>query len=83
MLLTGIGELVTNDPAPDREGGPLGIVRDAAVLVEDGRIAWVGPPRTRPSTSRAATNARTAARPRSTARSGTPTSRSSTSAAAR
>ena len=43
MLLTGIGELVTNDPAPDREGGPLGILRDAAVLVEDGRIAWTGP----------------------------------------
>ncbi|WP_430647555.1 imidazolonepropionase [Agromyces sp. GXS1127] len=42
MLLTDIGELVTNDPAPDRDGGPLGIVRDAAVLVEDGRIAWVG-----------------------------------------
>jgi imidazolonepropionase len=42
MLLTGIGELVTNDPAPDREAGALGIVRDAAVLVEDGRIAWVG-----------------------------------------
>ena len=43
MLLTGIGELVTNDPAPDRDGGPLGILRDAAVLVEDGRIAWIGP----------------------------------------
>jgi imidazolonepropionase len=43
MLLTGIGELVTNDPAPEREGGPLGIVRDAAVLVEDGLVAWVGP----------------------------------------
>ena len=42
MLLTGIGELVTNDPAPDREAGALGIVRDAAVLVEDGRIVWVG-----------------------------------------
>nr|WP_156401911.1 imidazolonepropionase [Agromyces sp. Soil535] len=43
MLLTNVGELVTNDPAPDRDGGPLGIVRDAAVLIEDGRIAWVGP----------------------------------------
>jgi imidazolonepropionase len=43
MLLTNIGELVTNDPAPDRDGGPLGIIRDAAVLVEDGRVAWVGP----------------------------------------
>jgi len=43
MLLTNIGELVTNDPAEGRDGGPLGIVRDAAVLVEDGRVAWVGP----------------------------------------
>jgi imidazolonepropionase len=43
MLLTGIAELVTNDPVPDREGGPLGIVRDAAVLVEDGCITWAGP----------------------------------------
>ncbi|WP_353807800.1 imidazolonepropionase [Agromyces sp. SYSU T00194] len=42
MLLVGIGELVTNDPAPGREGGPLGIVRDAAVLVDGDRIAWVG-----------------------------------------
>ena len=42
MLITGIGELVTNDPAIDREGGALGIIRDAAVLVEDGRITWVG-----------------------------------------
>ena len=41
-LITGIGELVTNDPAPDRAGGPLGIVTDAAVLIEDGRVAWVG-----------------------------------------
>lgn len=43
MLLTNVGELVTNDPAPDRDGGPLGIVRDAAVLVDDGRVAWIGP----------------------------------------
>nr|WP_307044953.1 imidazolonepropionase [Agromyces ramosus] len=42
MLLTNIGELVTNDPTDDRDGGPLGILRDAAVLVEDGRISWVG-----------------------------------------
>ncbi|KQQ93707.1 imidazolonepropionase [Leifsonia sp. Leaf325] len=40
--ITNIGELVTNDPAPDREGGKLGIIRDAAVLVEDGRVVWVG-----------------------------------------
>ncbi len=38
--LTGIAELVTNDPA--RDGTPLGIIDDAAVVVEDGRVAWVG-----------------------------------------
>jgi len=41
-LVTGIGELVTNEPAAGRTGGPLGIVRDAAVLIEGERIAWVG-----------------------------------------
>lgn len=39
-LLTGIGSLVTNDPELER--GPLGVLEDAAVVVEDGRIAWVG-----------------------------------------
>ena len=42
-LLTGIGELVTNSAAPGRDGGPLGILRDAAVLVENGTVSWVGP----------------------------------------
>ena len=59
MLLTNIGELVTNDPAPDRDGGPLGIIRDAAVLVEDGRITWVGPARS--SSSAAARSSSSAA----------------------
>ena len=40
LLLTGIAELVTNDPAQD--GTPNGIVQDGAVVVEGGRIAWVG-----------------------------------------
>ncbi|MFZ0161235.1 MAG: imidazolonepropionase [Kineosporiaceae bacterium] len=48
MLLTGIGELVTNDPAwarpgQDRDRARLGIVRDAAIVVDDGLVAWVGP----------------------------------------
>lgn len=34
-LITGIGELTTNDPG-------LGILRDAAVVLEADRIAWVG-----------------------------------------
>ncbi|MCH1865011.1 imidazolonepropionase [Nocardioides sp. CFH 31398] len=45
-LLTGIGELVTNDPARGDDGpgggGLLGLVRDAAVVLDGGRIAWVG-----------------------------------------
>jgi len=40
-LVTGIAELVTNDPAAGP--GPLGVVPDAAVVVADGAIAWVGP----------------------------------------
>ncbi len=40
ILVNGIAELVTNDPEVD--GTPLGIRTDAAVVVEDGTIAWVG-----------------------------------------
>lgn len=40
LLLTGIGELVTN--AAEAPGG-LGLVRDAAVAIKDGRVAWAGP----------------------------------------
>jgi imidazolonepropionase len=39
-LVTGIAELVTNDPKAER--GLLGAWTDAAVVVADGRIAWVG-----------------------------------------
>ncbi|WP_431219094.1 imidazolonepropionase [Leifsonia xyli] len=39
-LVTGIGELVTFDPA---HPGPLGLVSDAAVLTVDGRVEWTGP----------------------------------------
>ncbi|MEF2525351.1 imidazolonepropionase [Streptomyces sp. CS62] len=36
-----IGSLVTNDPESGE--GPLGLIENAAVVVEDDRIAWVGP----------------------------------------
>jgi imidazolonepropionase len=41
VLVTGIGELVTNDPTAG-DGSPLGVLRDAALVIADGRIAWVG-----------------------------------------
>ncbi len=41
VLVDNIGELVTNDPS--RGDTPLGIMHDAAVLVVDGVVAWVGP----------------------------------------
>ncbi len=40
ILVTGITELVTNDPV---HGGPLGVVPDAGVVVSGGRVAWTGP----------------------------------------
>lgn len=49
LLVDNIGELVTNAGAGD---GPLGIRRDAAVLVEDGLVAWVGPNRYPPPADR-------------------------------
>jgi imidazolonepropionase len=39
-LITDIGSLVTNDPA---HGGPLGLLTDAAVVIDAGTVAWVGP----------------------------------------
>jgi imidazolonepropionase len=39
--VTDIGELVTNDPGVG-DGSMLGLLTDAAVVVEDGTIAWVG-----------------------------------------
>ena len=41
-LVTGIGQLVTNDPAVG-DGSRLGLLADAAVVIEDGRVAWLGP----------------------------------------
>lgn len=48
VLLTGISELTTNDPAQgqghaDPGDRLLGLLRDAAVVVRDGVVEWVGP----------------------------------------
>ncbi|MBD0695697.1 imidazolonepropionase [Streptomyces sp. CBMA123] len=40
-VITGIGSLVTNDPGQGT--GPLGLLTDAAVVVEGDTVAWVGP----------------------------------------
>src|SRR5690606_18470961 len=48
-VVTGIGELVTHD---ERFTGDLGVVTDAAVVVEDGRVAWTGPARHAPAADR-------------------------------
>ena len=39
LLVTDIGQLVTNDPV---RGGLLGILDNAAVAIVGGVIAWVG-----------------------------------------
>jgi imidazolonepropionase len=57
-LVTGIGELVTNDPElvtndPELGPGTLGLVRDAALVLQSGLVAWVGPAAAAPAADRA------------------------------
>jgi imidazolonepropionase len=42
-LITNIGELVTNAPDGGAGAGPFAAVRDAALVIENGRVAWTGP----------------------------------------
>ena len=39
MLITGIGELVTNDG----DAGAFAALTDAALVIEAGQVAWTGP----------------------------------------
>jgi imidazolonepropionase len=55
LLITDIGELTTNDPQWARAGQPadvarLGIVHNAAIVVDAGQIAWLGPASLAPQT---------------------------------
>jgi imidazolonepropionase len=49
-LVTGIAELVTNDPSAGE--GPLGVLTDAAIVAADGAVAWVGPGSAAPAADR-------------------------------
>lgn len=40
-VLTNIASLVTNDPSLG-DGSPLGLIQDAAVVIDGDRVAWVG-----------------------------------------
>ncbi|MFF3215148.1 imidazolonepropionase [Streptomyces sp. NPDC002886] len=50
--ITNIGSLVTNDPALG-DGTPLGLIQNAAVVIDGDRIAWVGPADKAPATDTA------------------------------
>ncbi|WP_030423062.1 imidazolonepropionase [Streptomyces sp. SCSIO 75703] len=47
--ITHIAALVTNDPSL-RDGDPLGLVRDAAVVIDGDRVVWTGETRKAPAT---------------------------------
>jgi imidazolonepropionase len=49
-LITNIGELVTNDPDAD---DVLGLVSDAAIVLEGSTVAWVGPAARAPAADQA------------------------------
>jgi imidazolonepropionase len=49
-VVSGIAELVTNDPAAGE--GPLGLIPDAAVVVSDGVVVWTGPANRAPDADR-------------------------------
>ncbi|MGW2842817.1 imidazolonepropionase [Streptomyces sp. NPDC001493] len=51
-VLTHISGLVTNDPSQG-DGTPLGLVRDAAVVIDGDRIAWTGESARAPAADRA------------------------------
>ena len=47
-VVTGIGELVTNDPTLG-DGSLLGLVRDAAFVIEGGKVVWIGASKSAPA----------------------------------
>ncbi|TDD86233.1 imidazolonepropionase [Actinomadura rubrisoli] len=51
IVIANIGELVTNEPGGGE--GPLGVRRDAALVIEDGAVAWTGPSSAAPAADEA------------------------------
>jgi imidazolonepropionase len=51
LLVRGISELVTNDPSLG-DGSALGVLTDAALVVQSGLVAWVGPAADAPEADR-------------------------------
>jgi imidazolonepropionase len=51
VLLRGITELVTNDVGVG-DGSALGLISDAALLIDSGRVVWVGPASVAPAGDR-------------------------------
>ncbi|WP_394431414.1 imidazolonepropionase [Streptomyces sp. SGAir0957] len=49
--ITNIGTLVTNNP--NLGGSPLGQIKNAALIIENGRIAWTGPDKNVPAADEA------------------------------
>lgn len=49
--ITNIGTLVTNNP--NLGGSPLGQIKNAALIIENGRIAWAGPDKNVPAADEA------------------------------
>ncbi|MFG3260402.1 imidazolonepropionase [Streptomyces sp. NPDC048172] len=47
-VITNLTTLVTNDPAQG-DGSPLGLIENAALVIEDGAIAWAGPTSSAPA----------------------------------
>ncbi|MFD6416443.1 imidazolonepropionase [Streptomyces sp. NPDC060194] len=48
-LVTNIASLVTNDPSLG-DGSPLGLIRDAAVVIDGDHVAWIGEASKAPAT---------------------------------
>ncbi|WP_448315149.1 imidazolonepropionase [Streptomyces sp. CO7] len=51
-LIDNVAHLVTNDPSlgSSSDGSPLGVIRDAAVVIEGDRVVWTGMSRKAPAT---------------------------------